>query len=334
MYFNDSRIAVEIAEQLSGLSRFVTVVNLMGQTDINKGAEDFFCQLLNIGWGLNLKNMNSIQANYPAIDLGDSVAHVCVQVTSENTSTKLSDTLKKFSENKLDNKYNRLIFLVISDKSLPKVKTIPGVMVDVYGVSSLSASLMMGADSQKLKRLNDFLRVNLKSSIQVTPSIMPPLISQPDFEGNFAALLEYLGFVENDGYIDEAREEIRELHRILKDLTPDERGLIYYILKFGDDPERFSGYSGDGTFASISTIEQRVGKALVHELFKSLQPFNLVSVISDYQPDQEGPYVPVFCAHYSAKTDVNFFTAIRKFSKKNDAILRRVIYDADFSPLC
>ncbi len=71
-----------------------------GHYDLNKASESFFRDFMNEVYGWKLANMNTIQSNYPAIDLGDKVNRICVQVTAENSSTKIkiqSKNLKKKS---------------------------------------------------------------------------------------------------------------------------------------------------------------------------------------------------------------------------------------------
>jgi hypothetical protein len=334
MYFSDSRIVASIAEQLSGLSRYVTVINSMGLYDINKGAEDFFCHLLNIGLGLRLENLNTIKPNYPAIDLGDTSNRICIQVTSENTSSKLLETLRKFEELNFSKDYGNLIFLVISDKPPPKVKSIPNTTVETWSVVDLSKTIVNGADSNKLQHINEFLKQALKSSVEPTASILPPMIMATGPSGNFDALIANMGLT-GDPDVGMIVEEIRNLHEVILNLTTEERAFLYLVLRFGKDPERGSGYYGEQTLAPAATVDSRAGG--VHaaiNLYRSLQSFDLLSFDNEYQPDQEGPYVPVYSARYYGKTEANILTAIRRFCAGNDGLLRRVIAQADFEPLC
>lgn len=97
--------------------RFALISNSkQGYFDDNKHAEDFFCQLLNIAYDWSLINVNKINLNYPAIDLGDQVNRVCVQVTVENDSPKIKKTISLFGEKGLSANYDRLIFLLINKK--------------------------------------------------------------------------------------------------------------------------------------------------------------------------------------------------------------------------
>ena len=103
------------------LSVFVTEVQgatAMGQTDINKVSETLLIPLLAEVYGYkNLRNLNAIErANYPAIDLGDEVAKVAVQITATYTSNKIKDTLQKFVKYELYGRYDRLIIYVLTER--------------------------------------------------------------------------------------------------------------------------------------------------------------------------------------------------------------------------
>lgn len=82
-----------IAENLALLSREVSILNAVNLYDINIIAEDFFPGLLNLIYGYELKNANHLEKNAPAIDLIDRKNRIAVQVTSDNSSTKIRHTI-------------------------------------------------------------------------------------------------------------------------------------------------------------------------------------------------------------------------------------------------
>lgn len=104
------------------MSMFVTQVkgatSMGGKTDINKNAETVLMPLFKEIYGYtNLKNLNTTeQANYPAIDLGDEIAKVAIQVTSTTDSEKIKNTLRGFAEYKLYEKFDRLIIYILTEK--------------------------------------------------------------------------------------------------------------------------------------------------------------------------------------------------------------------------
>ena len=73
----------------------------MKRTDINKVSETVLIPLLSEVYNFkNLKNLNSMNANYPGVDLGDEKSRIAIQVTSTPDSTKIKHTLVKFIGNR------------------------------------------------------------------------------------------------------------------------------------------------------------------------------------------------------------------------------------------
>lgn len=95
----------------------VKAANACGLFDINTVAEDFFVPLLSILYNCKeLKNENLVRMNFPAIDLGCRATRTSFQVTSDGTSAKILQTLKKFLEHKLQEHFDRVYVLVITEK--------------------------------------------------------------------------------------------------------------------------------------------------------------------------------------------------------------------------
>ena len=105
-----------IAENLALLSREVSILNAVNLYDINIIAEDFFPGLLNLIYGYELKNANHLEKNAPAIDLIDRKNRIAVQVTSDNSSTKIRHTIAEFNKNQAYHLYDRLVVLILTQK--------------------------------------------------------------------------------------------------------------------------------------------------------------------------------------------------------------------------
>ncbi|MBE9106260.1 SMEK domain-containing protein, partial [Nostoc cf. edaphicum LEGE 07299] len=61
---------------------------LIGLFDQNIVAQSFFAKLLNIIYGYDLINLDTVDKNSPGIDLGDNYRRIAFQVTSTKTSAK------------------------------------------------------------------------------------------------------------------------------------------------------------------------------------------------------------------------------------------------------
>ena len=106
----------EIQIRLSWIATYVSYRNSLNLQDVNVLAEDFICGLLNLVYGYELENLNSVHTNYTAIDLGDKKRRVAIQVTSNNSSSKITTTLNKFVDNGYCSDFDRVIVFIIGQK--------------------------------------------------------------------------------------------------------------------------------------------------------------------------------------------------------------------------
>jgi len=102
------------------LGRFayeVKVANAMGLFDINTVAEDFLIPIFAIAFNCpDLCNQNRIQMNFPAVDLGCRTSRISIQITSDSSSSKVSETLEKFESHGLVSDFDSLYVYVITER--------------------------------------------------------------------------------------------------------------------------------------------------------------------------------------------------------------------------
>ena len=103
------------------MTKFVTAIKVAragDRTDINCESENVLIPLLSEIYGhTELKNLNvSEGSNFPAIDLGDEKTRTAYQITSTPTSEKVKDTLKKFVNHNLYERYDRLVIYILTEK--------------------------------------------------------------------------------------------------------------------------------------------------------------------------------------------------------------------------
>jgi len=108
----------QFREDLATLSREVETSVAMGHLDINKICEDVFCGLFKELYSFKkLRNLNEDEKqNYPGIDLADDEAKVAIQVTSDKTLEKIKDSLTKIINHGYHDKYDRIIFYILTCK--------------------------------------------------------------------------------------------------------------------------------------------------------------------------------------------------------------------------
>lgn len=102
------------------LGRFaheVKVANAMGLFDINTVAEDFLIPIFAIAFSCpKLCNQNRIKMNFPAVDLGCKTSRTSIQITSDSSSSKVSETLAKFESHNLSSNFDSLYVYVITER--------------------------------------------------------------------------------------------------------------------------------------------------------------------------------------------------------------------------
>ena len=155
-----------IISSLSWLSNEVSLSNSMNFTDINVHSENFYKELLNLAFGYKLVNINILEANSAAIDLGDFENKFAIQVTSTSKLDKTKKTVDKFIEKKLFEKYERLVILNITEKTAHKAPTIGDenytldTKNDIWDIYTL-ATKFNDLSLKKLEEIHNFLNEEL-----------------------------------------------------------------------------------------------------------------------------------------------------------------------------
>lgn len=103
----------DINDILGGWIYSIKLNNSINLTDANIQAEDVVCGLLNRVYGWNLSNLNNLKKNYPGVDLGDFNTKTAVQVTSDRSVKKISETISKFDDNHLAESFQNLYILCL-----------------------------------------------------------------------------------------------------------------------------------------------------------------------------------------------------------------------------
>lgn len=102
---------------LGRLAHEVKVANAMGLFDINTVAEDFLIPVFKVAFDCpDLRNQNRIRMNFPAVDLGCETSRTSIQITSDASSSKVSETLKKFEFHNLRSNFDSLHVYVITER--------------------------------------------------------------------------------------------------------------------------------------------------------------------------------------------------------------------------
>jgi hypothetical protein len=105
-----------ISEEFAKIEIQIRNLNSQNLYDINIVSENLVCNILNMVFEYNLRNINESSVNFPGIDLVDDKNRIAVQVSSDKSKGKIQKTINVFSENRLYEKYDRLIFFVLGEK--------------------------------------------------------------------------------------------------------------------------------------------------------------------------------------------------------------------------
>lgn len=165
---NRSDLIKAITHYLAHLSLQIAHLSSLNLQDDNIHAENFFRDLLNISLGYNLKNINIIEKNARAIDLGDEGERLAIQVTSTSDLGKIKHTHRGFVKGVLNSKYDRLVILIIGEKRAYRETALGGNGVfklslddDVWDIKGL-ISKIGNLPLDKLEQCRDFLRAELR----------------------------------------------------------------------------------------------------------------------------------------------------------------------------
>jgi hypothetical protein len=111
-----------LAEALEKISKALAVLayqtraeNLVGMYTKNKLVEDLLLPVFQVLFKApHLRNLNQESINFPYIDLADEQSRLAVQVTTERTAAKVTETLIGFLAQDYQKRYDRLVFFILT----------------------------------------------------------------------------------------------------------------------------------------------------------------------------------------------------------------------------
>ncbi len=106
----------QIIQQLMVLKNTIEIKNQFGLYNDNIYAQDIICRLFNSAFGYELINLNRERITTAGIDLGDKKNRIAVQVTAENDSEKIKESIQQFIKNGYKKDYDRLIISILGKK--------------------------------------------------------------------------------------------------------------------------------------------------------------------------------------------------------------------------
>lgn len=299
-----------------------------GQYDLNKAAENFYRDFLNLAFDYDLINLNDITTNQAAIDLGDSKQRLCIQVTAENGSPKIKDSLRKFNEHGLEKDYDRFIMLILTSKKGYKAN------FSVTGISFDPSTDIWDVDDL-LKRIE---KLPLPKKIALSEMLgreMRPLFAQfadpgSIFKAQPAAnrpavtakkVLDLLEYDADSGDGEAVFAKITKLYSHLSNLSRQARTCLFTIVSRGKEKHNSLQISTTEYDNLLSQLNQRdrVGN------FKSLEDAGICYVDDDF-----------IIAGWKLEVGIDFFILAKELLDKDSKIesgFETLIVEADFTLL-
>ncbi|MCH6265114.1 SMEK domain-containing protein [Neobacillus citreus] len=225
----------EVNKYFSILTNYIEFQNSSGYFDINKYCENFFCELLNKVYDLELENLNKIKVNFPAVDLGDYSEGVCFQVTSSNGRKKIVETVEKFVENKLYEDFNELNILILGSKKNYKKSDIDtngtiefDIDKNVIDLKDLVKDIS-NLRNKRIREILEYLEENVDLETRQPSYLSGIKMSVAKIPNNCASYLRYLD-VSNSI---EAKDIVGDIKLFINDfmqLDDNTREIVYAII--------------------------------------------------------------------------------------------------------
>jgi hypothetical protein len=304
-----------------------------GRYDLNKQAENFFRDILNLVYGLDLVNLNEKVSNAPIIDLGDKGNRICIQVTAERESVKIRDTINGFLKRKLYNQYDRLVILIITEKRShttdfdTKSKFNFSKEDDIWDIDDLLERVEM-LDLNKAEELKNYLSKELAPIVaafaepnSLLAKAEAPINTPPKTAEKF---LSFLNFEPEDSYWKDELISIRQFYKKLSRLSRKQREFLSIIVNRGEVKDN-SVTSRIRIFPSELENFAKLSCEEVVNYFQVLDSASLAYCDEDDRPHQ----IVIYFQTYS---DSDLFVMFKQFLRTDEKI-NKLLVDGDFTVL-
>ncbi|OIN58642.1 SMEK domain-containing protein [Arsenicibacter rosenii] len=120
----EEQLSTKVRDYFARIQAKVKIANQNGETSINIHLENIVSRILNLILGLELKNINyELNPGFKGIDLFDNKNRIAFQVSSDNSSEKIIETLQSYVSSQLYIWHGELFIFLIGDqkKSYSKI---------------------------------------------------------------------------------------------------------------------------------------------------------------------------------------------------------------------
>lgn len=161
----DTNIVIEAFIFLEQKIKYNSSLNLQ---DLNIHVENIFRDILNqIFSDRVFQNLNSLDGNFTAIDLGDDKEDIAIQITSTTKRKKVITTIEKYNE---DYNYKKLVMLYAVQKKPTRTQSLTkdistNLSVEEWDLTDLNKKIY-DCDSKKLQEIHGIITRDLSSNIK------------------------------------------------------------------------------------------------------------------------------------------------------------------------
>lgn len=329
----------EIVDTLSDISGQVQMRGKLGLTDLNIFLEDFFKTTLNHVVSLTLENLNSERSNFPGLDLGDKTNGWAFQVTSDKSSSKINETLKKVGRNQIRD-FPNIKVLIIGAKqnsySLDEAlcKKVGFVEDDIWSVETL-CKRCMDLPIDKLQMLYNHVRsesARIKIELEIPDEDGKfPTSAVNFFEAipkaklsKFKKFYKYIEVDEMEESVADVKAAFQHLSNLLSKLPRITRE--FYSLMIGRREQDSNG-SFRGSLEINADKLHRISSYPDHEgELRLLQAYGLIDFDEPEHRNSSGSWRICF-----PETFDGFGVSVIEYAESNSIPLARPLVNLDFS---
>ena len=202
-----------IKQYLVDLERSVQIENANGEYGINKLSENLLIGFFNILFDADFENANySLAGNYSGVDIVDFNKKAAIQITSENNSEKILDTVRMIRERELYKEFHTFYIYILSRKKSyrnlqERINKITGKLftfdtVNIYDAASVYVYLNHLGDKNRIEAIRQYLEEwfgRYNQSLSNYPDYLTDIPDGivPSFTGRTEIIREIIGLLES-----------------------------------------------------------------------------------------------------------------------------------------
>lgn len=326
----------QLTHALATLSTNITFSSKQSMLDTNRVMETILPTLLNQLYHYALVDLNIITHNHPAIDLGDDFKRLAVQITSDGSKSKMVSTLDKFKEHGLDNDYDTIWFLIISNAQKCSFSR-QGYNIEIKNLADIARDICQLPQAQ-FEPIYAFCKKQFRTyfqenSISVLAPVVVPSNDPARTITNFLTandLVDLSTWQTNATHAD-IRNDLIALKEQLSELNDDQRWFIFQVMKWSMANQNMPEYC----MVPLSVIESgkdSAARKIVRTTVESLESIRMAY----YVEESRELNCHAFSVHFVKKEHIeefDYFAAIATFLNKTEQthLLERIVVQCDFS---